>query len=158
MFGAIFVLNYSWTYGGMWQIAKRVLPRVAIERILFPSGSEIEQYFDKDALLEGAQTFASRWSNCSQACFTRIWRQDSFPIPSFGQPHPHQVRKTLVVPSPSDNSHTIRIGRAFARTFTATVAGRFHRGPFQRHLLLDPVYSEAWKFAIAEHQARPAWQ
>lgn len=53
MVGAIFVLNYGWAYAGMWQVAKRVLPKVALDRILFPSQKELLTYFDVDHLLTG---------------------------------------------------------------------------------------------------------
>ncbi|BGP22182.1 hypothetical protein JCM10295v2_001060 [Rhodotorula toruloides] len=51
MVGAIFVLNYGWAYAGMWQLAKRVLPNTALERILFPSKEELLEFFDEDHLL-----------------------------------------------------------------------------------------------------------
>ncbi|GAA6061707.1 hypothetical protein JCM10212_004939 [Sporobolomyces blumeae] len=51
MIGAIFVLNYGWAYAGMWQLAKRVLPNTALERILFPSKAELLEFFDEDHLL-----------------------------------------------------------------------------------------------------------
>ncbi|KAM0749082.1 hypothetical protein T439DRAFT_349160 [Meredithblackwellia eburnea MCA 4105] len=52
MVGAIFVLNYGWMYAGMWQLAKRVLPRTALERILFPSKAELLEFFEEDHLLK----------------------------------------------------------------------------------------------------------
>ncbi|GAA5932149.1 hypothetical protein JCM3775_004251 [Rhodotorula graminis] len=51
MVGAIFVLNYGWAYAGMWQLAKRVLPNTALERILFPSKAELLEFFDEKHLL-----------------------------------------------------------------------------------------------------------
>ncbi|KWU45647.1 hypothetical protein RHOSPDRAFT_32569 [Rhodotorula sp. JG-1b] len=51
MVGAIFVLNYGWAYAGMWQLAKRVLPNTALERILFPSQDELFEFFDEEHLL-----------------------------------------------------------------------------------------------------------
>ncbi|GAA5936887.1 SEC14 family lipid-binding protein [Sporobolomyces koalae] len=51
MIGAIFVLNYGWAYAGMWQLAKRVLPNTALERILFPNKQELLEFFDEDHLL-----------------------------------------------------------------------------------------------------------
>ncbi|TNY24006.1 hypothetical protein DMC30DRAFT_388363 [Rhodotorula diobovata] len=51
MVGAIFVLNYGWAYAGMWQLAKRVLPNTALERILFPSKAELFEFFDEEHLL-----------------------------------------------------------------------------------------------------------
>lgn len=40
-------------YAGMWQLAKRILPNTALERILFPSKSELLQFFEMDHLLVG---------------------------------------------------------------------------------------------------------
>ncbi|GAA5955131.1 hypothetical protein JCM21900_001620 [Sporobolomyces salmonicolor] len=51
MVGAIFVLNYGWGYAGMWQLAKRVLPNTALERILFPTKEDLLEFFDEDHLL-----------------------------------------------------------------------------------------------------------
>ncbi|SCV72814.1 BQ2448_4351 [Microbotryum intermedium] len=51
MVGAIFVLNYGWMYAGMWQLAKRVLPNTALERILFPTKTDLLEFFDEDHLL-----------------------------------------------------------------------------------------------------------
>ena len=59
MVGAIFVLNYGWAYAGMWQVAKRMLPKAALERILFPNYAELLSYFDKNHLLAGNLIFAS---------------------------------------------------------------------------------------------------
>lgn len=53
MIGAVYILNYGWAYAGMWQVAKRVLPKVALERILFPSNPELFTYFEKDHVLAG---------------------------------------------------------------------------------------------------------
>ncbi|KAI5479742.1 major sperm protein [Pseudohyphozyma bogoriensis] len=51
MVGAIFVLNYGWSFAGMWAVAKRVLPNTALERILFPTKQELLQFFEEDHLL-----------------------------------------------------------------------------------------------------------
>lgn len=53
MIGAIYILNYGWTYAGMWQISKRVLPKAALERILFNSKEDMLVYFDREHLLTG---------------------------------------------------------------------------------------------------------
>lgn len=54
----VFVLNYGWAYAGMWQLAKRVLPNTALERILFPSKAELLEFFDEEHLLVGASGLA----------------------------------------------------------------------------------------------------
>ncbi|GAA94558.1 uncharacterized protein L969DRAFT_47773 [Mixia osmundae IAM 14324] len=51
MVSAIFVVNYGWMYSGMWQVAKRVLPQPALDRILFPSSDELADFFEPDHLL-----------------------------------------------------------------------------------------------------------
>ncbi|KAK4701928.1 hypothetical protein P7C70_g4299, partial [Phenoliferia sp. Uapishka_3] len=68
MVGAIFVLNYGWMYAGMWQLAKRILPHTALERILFPSKSELLQFFDEEHLLVG--THFARFLFCFSAFTT----------------------------------------------------------------------------------------
>ncbi|KAH9812480.1 hypothetical protein DFH28DRAFT_1096918 [Melampsora americana] len=50
MVGAIFVLNYGWMYSGMWQVAKRVLPQSALDRIMFPSEKELLKFFNPSNL------------------------------------------------------------------------------------------------------------
>ncbi|GAA5831274.1 hypothetical protein JCM11251_007816 [Rhodosporidiobolus azoricus] len=51
MVGGLFVLNYGWAYAGMWQLAKRVLPQTALDRILFPTKEELLEFFEEDHLL-----------------------------------------------------------------------------------------------------------
>lgn len=41
-------------YAGMWQLAKRILPNTALERILFPTKPELLQFFEEEHLLVGA--------------------------------------------------------------------------------------------------------
>ena len=49
----VFVLNYGWMYAGMWQLAKRILPNTALERILFPTKADLLHFFEEDHLLVG---------------------------------------------------------------------------------------------------------
>jgi hypothetical protein len=56
----VFVLKYGWMYAGMWQLAKRVLPNTALERILFPSTEELLEFFEEDHLLTGELLLWSR--------------------------------------------------------------------------------------------------
>ena len=55
MVGAIYVLNYGWAYAGMWQVAKRVLPKVTLDRILFPAKDELftKGFFHREHVLTG---------------------------------------------------------------------------------------------------------
>lgn len=41
----------------MWQLAKRVLPNTALERILFPSKEQLLEFFEEDHLLVGESVF-----------------------------------------------------------------------------------------------------
>ncbi|KAG2031447.1 CRAL-TRIO domain-containing protein [Suillus americanus] len=50
MLGAVFFLNYSWTYAMTWSIAKSLLPKSAVGRIFFPSREELLQYCSASAL------------------------------------------------------------------------------------------------------------
>ncbi|KAJ3555644.1 hypothetical protein NM688_g2461 [Phlebia brevispora] len=50
MLGAVFVLNYSWAHAGIWNLAKRLLPVTALERVFFPSEAELQDYFSSQAL------------------------------------------------------------------------------------------------------------
>lgn len=51
------MLNFGWAYSGMWQVVKRVLPKPALERILFPSKDDLLEFFDESSLLKGALNF-----------------------------------------------------------------------------------------------------
>lgn len=51
----------------MWQLAKRVLPNTALERILFPSKDELLEFFEEDCLLKGESTFISPLSDLSSS-------------------------------------------------------------------------------------------
>ncbi|KAG0146747.1 hypothetical protein CROQUDRAFT_132923 [Cronartium quercuum f. sp. fusiforme G11] len=51
MVGTIYVLNYGWMYAGMWQVAKRVLPQSALDRIMFPNQKELSEFFEPAHLL-----------------------------------------------------------------------------------------------------------
>ncbi|KAG0038178.1 hypothetical protein BGZ82_000859 [Podila clonocystis] len=47
----VYVLNYSWVFGGIWQMLKRALPESARARVSFPSSvDELQEYFDREEL------------------------------------------------------------------------------------------------------------
>ncbi|KAG0244665.1 hypothetical protein BGW41_006904 [Actinomortierella wolfii] len=47
----VYVLNYSWVFGGIWQMLKRALPETARARVTFPSAvEELHEHIDKDEL------------------------------------------------------------------------------------------------------------
>lgn len=50
MLGAVFFLNYSWTYAMTWSIAKCLLPKSAVARVFFPSREELLHYCSASAL------------------------------------------------------------------------------------------------------------
>ncbi|KAF9192606.1 hypothetical protein BGZ51_005195 [Haplosporangium sp. Z 767] len=47
----VYVLNYSWVFGGIWQMLKRALPETARARVSFPSSvDELQEHFDREEL------------------------------------------------------------------------------------------------------------
>ncbi|EIW72945.1 hypothetical protein TREMEDRAFT_25037 [Tremella mesenterica DSM 1558] len=51
MFEGVFVVNAGWTHRSMWSVIKRVLPRSALDKILFLDGpARTEEIFDLDRL------------------------------------------------------------------------------------------------------------
>ncbi|KAG0200047.1 hypothetical protein BGX28_006787 [Mortierella sp. GBA30] len=47
----VYVLNYSWVFGGIWQMLKRALPETARARVSFPSSvDELQDHFDREEL------------------------------------------------------------------------------------------------------------
>ncbi|KAH9858898.1 CRAL-TRIO domain-containing protein [Lenzites betulinus] len=50
MLAAMFILNYSWAHSGVWNIAKRVLPKSALSRVFFPPREELLQVIPPSAL------------------------------------------------------------------------------------------------------------
>ncbi|KAG0361722.1 CRAL-TRIO domain-containing protein [Gamsiella multidivaricata] len=50
-FAQVYVLNYSWVFGGIWQMLKRALPETARARVSFPSSvNELHDHFDLQEL------------------------------------------------------------------------------------------------------------
>lgn len=50
----VYVLNYSWVFGGIWQMLKRALPETARARVSFPScADELQEHFDLEELSTG---------------------------------------------------------------------------------------------------------
>jgi hypothetical protein len=50
----VYVLNYSWVFGGIWQMLKRALPESARARVSFPSSTdELWEHFDREDLSTG---------------------------------------------------------------------------------------------------------
>ncbi len=50
----VYVLNYSWVFGGIWQMLKRALPETARARVSFPSSvDELQEHFDLEELSTG---------------------------------------------------------------------------------------------------------
>lgn len=57
-------------YAGMWQLAKRVLPNTALERILFPNTEELLEFFEEDHLLTGGFSVPSLFPHRRPLPFT----------------------------------------------------------------------------------------
>ncbi|KAK9893952.1 hypothetical protein P389DRAFT_198683 [Cystobasidium minutum MCA 4210] len=104
MIGAIYILNYGWAYAGMWQISKRVLPKAALERILFCSKEDMLTYFDKDHLLTehgGEASYKYRFS--SNYILTKYGR------PSYFLRHRLSTPSQSAGPSPASSRPLSRI-------------------------------------------------
>jgi hypothetical protein len=61
IFDAVYIVNAGWTHRSMWGIVKRVLPKSALDKIIFlDKKSDIERVFDLDILPEGMSSLCSR--------------------------------------------------------------------------------------------------
>jgi len=45
MCAATFIINYTWMYGGLWAVFRRVAPAQALSRIFFLSSEDLAEYF-----------------------------------------------------------------------------------------------------------------
>jgi hypothetical protein len=52
-FAAVYVLNYSWMYAGVWSFIKRFIPENSRGRVVFPSKSELKERLGLAKLPEG---------------------------------------------------------------------------------------------------------
>ncbi|KAF9520309.1 hypothetical protein BS47DRAFT_1335914 [Hydnum rufescens UP504] len=50
MCGTCYVVNYSWTYAGLWSVFKRLLPQRALSRVFFPSLPELQTFLPLSSL------------------------------------------------------------------------------------------------------------
>ncbi|PPQ66319.1 hypothetical protein CVT26_011150 [Gymnopilus dilepis] len=50
MIAGVFILNYSWTHSGLWNVFKHLLPENALSRVFFPSKDELVEFFSPSAL------------------------------------------------------------------------------------------------------------
>ncbi|KAH9839140.1 CRAL/TRIO domain-containing protein [Rhodofomes roseus] len=50
MLAAVFVLNYTWSFSGAWNFAKRLLPQRALSRVFFPSHEELLDYLTPECV------------------------------------------------------------------------------------------------------------
>jgi hypothetical protein len=54
IFDAVYVVNAGWTHRSMWAIIKRVLPKSALDKIIFLDKKvDVERVFDLDTLPKG---------------------------------------------------------------------------------------------------------
>ncbi|KAF9577489.1 hypothetical protein BGW38_007267, partial [Lunasporangiospora selenospora] len=76
----VYVLNYSWVFGGIWQMLKRALPETARARVSFPnSADELQEHIDLEELsvdLGGLDTYQYDPDTCESFHY--------FGYPSFG--------------------------------------------------------------------------
>ena len=91
----VFVLNYGWMYAGMWQLAKRILPNTALERILFPSKADLLQFFSPDHLLVGSSFLLPYLTATNPAQNTAATFRTPIPPPT------RSSRNTPSLPPPS---------------------------------------------------------
>lgn len=52
LLATVFVLNYSWAHAGLWNLAKRLLPSTALQKIFFPSDVELQRMLTAESLPE----------------------------------------------------------------------------------------------------------
>ncbi|EJU04526.1 hypothetical protein DACRYDRAFT_21031 [Dacryopinax primogenitus] len=45
MCAATFIINYTWMYGGLWSVFRRIAPAQALSRIFFVTMEDLEMYF-----------------------------------------------------------------------------------------------------------------
>ncbi|KAG2148742.1 CRAL-TRIO domain-containing protein [Suillus bovinus] len=94
MLGAVFCLNYSWTYAATWSIVKCLLPKSAVAKVFFPSREELLQYCSASALPSNYGGALSPLhliedplnSDEQKSCASVISREWCMPAPSTGLP------------------------------------------------------------------------
>jgi hypothetical protein len=60
IFDAVYIVNAGWTHRSMWGIVKRVLPKSALDKIIFlDKKNDIERVVDLDILPEGMSWLSS---------------------------------------------------------------------------------------------------
>ncbi|PFH49760.1 hypothetical protein AMATHDRAFT_76020 [Amanita thiersii Skay4041] len=50
MLAGVFILKYSWTHSGLWNIVKRLLPVSALSRVFFSTDEHLQRYFSPSVL------------------------------------------------------------------------------------------------------------
>jgi len=65
IFDAVYVVNAGWTHRSMWGIIKRVLPKSALDKIIFlDKKADVERVFDLDILPKSKSiSRMSEWKN-----------------------------------------------------------------------------------------------
>ncbi|KAI9598407.1 CRAL-TRIO domain-containing protein [Syncephalis fuscata] len=56
-FAAVYVLNYSWMYAGVWSLIKRLIPESSRGRVVFPSKTELKERLGVSMLPEDASNY-----------------------------------------------------------------------------------------------------
>jgi retinaldehyde-binding protein 1 len=107
MLGAVFFLNYSWTYAMTWSIAKCLLPKSAVARVFFPSREELLQYCSASALpsnyggaLSPLHLIEDPLNSDDEKNYASIAsREWCMPAPSIGLPETlHRQPSTISIP------------------------------------------------------------
>jgi hypothetical protein len=135
----VFVMNFGWAYAGMFAIVKRVLPKPALERMLFPNKADLLQFFNNASLLEGAwRAISANYANSvpqstAGRCDIATASKDRSSLDSAGRsmprPRPRQApplvaRGRPLASAPSNRSPTSTTPPRVRRT---TAVGRVRR-------------------------------
>ncbi|KAF8629135.1 hypothetical protein AX17_005721 [Amanita inopinata Kibby_2008] len=104
MVAGVFILKYSWSHSGLWNIVKRLLPASALSRIFFPTQQELIQYFTPSALPEdygGTLPFLTQLED-------PLWSSDT-PTMIHNHVAPQNGGQTSESPTGVDNAMTMTI-------------------------------------------------
>lgn len=166
MIGATYILNYGWAYAGMWAVAKRVLPKVALEKILFPAKAELLTFFHAENLLVGPYCTVSLCEYLLTAPIHRTWRHLEVRLSAVQQPCLHKIWKAFLLPSPSHvHWHSITLCFAISCGFSFDLTRCFFRKSWARYILFGAEHSKdgqqcshpSWLTSKFTQSAQRAW-
>lgn len=145
MLGAVFFLNYSWTYAMTWSIMKSLLPKSAVAKVFFPSREELLRYCSASALPSNYGGALSPLhliedplnSHEQKNCASVASREWCMPAPSTGLPETlHRQPSSVTIPPRSSlnpffgypsvasfsRPHTVQQGRRRKRDLLLTLS------------------------------------